>query len=436
MSTIVRPGLMPLRRTLSNGTVLVAKESHTTPAVAINLAVRAGSIHDPLDAAGLASFVGRTIDRGTERQSAEEIAEELDDRGIALSVTVTRHATALTCTCLAEDLLPVLALLGDIVRRPSFPAGEVERRRAELLTGLLQDEDNPAVRAVEALLTLLYGTSHPYGRPAKGTRETVERFEPALLTAFHRRHFVPSGVSLVVVGDIDPESVAGAAGAIFGDWRGERPPDAPLPAVPAAVARRHAVIPMMNKAQADIAYGFVGPSRLTPDYYAWWVMNNVFGQYGLGGRLGDSIRERQGMAYYVFSAMDASIGPGPLVIRAGVSGNNVDRTLASIDRETALIASEGITERELSDAKEYLIGSLPRLLETNAGIATFLQTSEHFGLGLDHDQRLPELLAAVTRADVHRAARRLSPDRAAYVVAGPYHDAVTEMARAQLETAS
>jgi zinc protease len=150
-------------------------------------------------------------------------------------------------------------------------------------------------------------------------------------------------------------------------------------------------------------------------------MNIALGQYALGGRLGDSIREKQGMAYYVFSALDANIIPGPLTIRAGVSPANVERAIASIDAELAQMAAEGPTDQEVIESKQYLIGSMPRTLETNLGIATFLQTVEFFELGLDYDLRMPGLLQAVTREDVHHMARRtLDPARATLVVAGPY----------------
>ena len=165
---------------------------------------------------------------------------------------------------------------------------------------------------------------------------------------------------------------------------------------------------MMNKAQADVAYGFTAVARRDPDYYALTLMNNVLGQYGLGGRLGDSIRERQGMAYYVFSSLDANLAAGPLVIRAGVAPGNVDRTIASIDEEVRAIVRDGVTPSELADAKRYLIGSMPRNLETNSGIASFLHTAEFFGLGLDYDRRVPASL----RGRHARAGARGHPARA------------------------
>jgi zinc protease len=180
-------------------------------------------------------------------------------------------------------------------------------------------------------------------------------------------------------------------------------------------------MPMMNKAQADVAYGFTTILRSDPRYYAYWLMNNILGQYSLGGRLGESIRERQGMAYYAFSSLDANVIPGPLIIRAGVNPANVERAVASIDRELATLAVEGPTDKELAESKQYLIGSMPRNLETNIGIASFLQTAEFFGLGLDYDQRLPSLVRSVTRDEVHAASRdTLDPSKASIAVAGPY----------------
>jgi zinc protease len=182
---------------------------------------------------------------------------------------------------------------------------------------------------------------------------------------------------------------------------------------------------MMNKSQTDIAYGFTSIARSDPAYYAYSLMNNILGQYSLGGRLGDSIRERQGMAYYVFSSFDANVIPGPLLIRAGVHPSNVERAVASIDEEVSRLAAEGPTDDEMAESKQYLIGSMPRHLETNSGIANYLQMTEFFGLGPDYDLRVPGLLQAVTREDVHAAARRaLDATKAAVVVAGPYGGAL------------
>ena len=421
MTSTMHRGLAPVRAVLGNGAVVIAKESPTTPAVTVHASFRAGTAFDPPNQSGLSHFVSRTIDRGTETRPADRIADELDGRGVSLSISVNRHALSLVCTCLVEDLSPILHLLADIVMHPTFPRNEVETKRGEIVTLIRQDEDSPAALATEGLLTDLYGAAHPYGRRPRGSVESVEGIDRPGLRGFHAGRFSPGSLSLALVGDVEPARAIDVAGSAFGGWATATLGALELPVAAPASHRRVRVIPMMNKAQTDIAYGFISVCRSDPDYDACWLLNNILGQYALGGRLGERIRERQGMAYYVFSSLDANIIPGPLTIRAGVSPANVDRAVASIDEELRKLAAEGPTESEMAESRQYLIGSMPRTLETNLGIATFLQTEEFFGLGLDYDLRVPDLLRAVTREEVAAAARRtLVPSQATVVIAGPY----------------
>jgi len=419
-------GLAPSRHVLSNGLRVLFKRTTTTPAVTLHLALDCGSIYDPGETPGLAHFVSRTIDRGTETRTTEQIAEDLDGWGVSLQTGVSRYTLLVGCTCLAEDFPRVLALVADAVRRPSFPEAEVETRRGEILTLIQQDEDSPASVATDVLMAMLYGEAHPYGLPLRGRTATVKAMDRTALRSFHRTRVTPAGTCVAVVGDVDAQKAMAALVEAFGDWLPATAPAVELPPPPTAGARRTRVVPMMNKSQADVAYGFTGITRADPDYYAWWLMNTVLGEYALGGRLGDNIRERQGMAYYVSSALGAGPIAGPLVVRAGVSAANVQRTIEAIDAELRHMAGDGPTEQEVNESRQYLIGSLPRHLETNAGIAEYLQSVEFFGLGLDHDVRLPDLLGRVTREDVHAAARRaLDPTRATVVVAGPFDGALS-----------
>lgn len=420
MSPVAARGLAPVREVFSNGVVLITQHTVTHPAVTVYATLEAGSGHDPDAKLGLANFVARVIDRGTVSRDPAVIAATLDDRGVSLSTGVTRHLLSLSCTCLAEDLDPIIELLADVIRQPAFPPDQVERRRGSIITGLRQDEDNPSVVATDELMAQLYGRRHPYGRPGRGTVASVEGVVRDDLVDCHRRHVGPAGLRLVVVGDVDPSRVSAVVARAFGDWTHEiAAPLAPSHVTMASARRAERKI-VPGKPQSDIAYGFTSIARHDPRYYALVIMNNVLGQYALGGRLGDNIRERQGMAYYVFSSFDANVVEGPLVVRAGVSPANVERTIAAIDEELSRMAHEGVTEQELADSRRYLVGSMPRVLETNMGIATFLHNAEFYGLGLDFDQRIPDLLAAVSRDDVNAAARTfLDPSRATIVVAGP-----------------
>jgi zinc protease len=418
--TTAASGLSPVRHVLPNGAVVIVQETAFTPAVTISLAFRAGSLNEPDDLTGLAWFLARVIDRGTTTRSADAIAEALDDRGVALKAQTNRHVITLSCTCLSEDFNDVLAVVADVARHPVFPPDEIEKRRAEMITTIRQDLDNPGIRASEALQALLYGASHPYGRPAKGTIESVERIRREDLAAYHAARFAPSALIVVIAGDVRSLDAVARVAAAFEDWTAVPAPERELPPVSRPPARQQVAIEMPDKPQSDIAYGFTSISRLDPAYCHHWVMNTILGQFGLGGRLAENIRERQGMAYYAFSSFDPSLGPGPLVIRAGVDPANVARAVAAIDTEVGALGRDGATERELLETRQFLIGSIPRMLETNQTIATFLQTAEFFGLGLDYDRRLPALLQAVTLADVNAAAASvLDPARASIATAGP-----------------
>jgi zinc protease len=420
MAVAVPRGLSPVRTVLDGGSVLIVQEASMTPAVTINATILAGGVYEPPALSGLAFLTGRVLDRGTARRPAERLAEELDDRGVALRIATARHTMAVTCTCLSEDFDDVLAIVLDTVRNPVFPEDELEKRRAETLNSLRQDEDNPAVRAVQALFELLYGTTHSYGRPAKGTIDSVERITRADVVGYHRARVQPPRLVLAIAGDVAPGRALDRAAAELDGWSASGEPDPPLPRVPSHTARSERTIAIPGKSQSDIAYGFVSIRRLDPRYYGYWLMNNILGQFGLGGRLADNIRERQGMAYYAYSSIDPSVGEGPLLIRAGVDPANVARAIEAIDLEVRTLGKEGPTPEELAQSQQYLIGSIPRMLETNAGIAAFLQTIEQFGLGLDYDRELPTHLRAVTLDDVRAAAAELlHPDRASLAVAGP-----------------
>ena len=420
MSLALTSGLAPVRLELENGAVVMAQETVMTPAVTISAVFRAGSVHDPADRAGLAYLTGRVIDRGTERRTAPVIAHELDERGVALKVSTNRHGLVITCTCLAEDFNDVLDVVLDVARFPVFPEPEIARRRAEAVTALRQDQDNPAARAVEGLLGLLYGGAHPYGRPLKGTVHSLEGMGRDEIVAFHRERVRPSTLSLAIVGDVPVERAIEQSRAALETWESPAAARAVLPVATPPEARRRRSIAMPGKVQSDIAYGFVTVGRPDPRYYAYWMMNNILGQFGLGGRLADNIRERQGMAYYAFSSFDPAPAQAPLIVRAGVDPRNVSRAIAAIDHEVAALGTDGPTEREMDETREFLVGSIPRLLETNGSIASFLQIVEEFDLGLDYDRRLPSLLRAVTREQVREAAREvLQPERACVAVAGP-----------------
>ena len=198
-----------------------------------------------------------------------------------------------------------------------------------------------------------------------------------------------------------------------------------VPVIEPMGERRQRVLTRNNKTQADIILGMLGPSRSAPDYYPAWVGNVILGQLGLMGRLGQNVRDRLGLAYYAFSRLDARLGPGPWNVHAGVSPDKVKLAVESILFEIQRLQEEFVTDEELSDSQNYLIGSLPLRLETNEGIAGNLSNMELYNLGDDYLLRYPKLIGSVTKEEIQAAARKyLDTDVYALAIAGPYEEAV------------
>ncbi len=203
MTTAVQKGLAASRHTVDNGVVVISKQAHTVPAVTIQVGLGAGSIYDPNALVGLSHLASRVLDRGTLTHTTDEIAEAFDERGVSLTVGANRHVLTVSCTCLSEDFEAMLELVGDIVMQPAFPSQEVDKRKGEVLNAIRQDADNPAAMAMQALFSILYPDQHPYGRPSKGTVETVNRIERHDLMAFHEARFAPAVTTVVIVGDVE-----------------------------------------------------------------------------------------------------------------------------------------------------------------------------------------------------------------------------------------
>jgi zinc protease len=175
-----------------------------------------------------------------------------------------------------------------------------------------------------------------------------------------------------------------------------------------------------GKIQADIVIGYPGIARNDPDFYALRTADLIFGQLGLYGRLGEVIRDRMGLAYYVYSGLDAGVGAGPWTVDAGVNPRNVDRAVEGILAEIERLRAEGVTQDELQHAQDFLTGSLALRLETNDGVGATLADIEFFGLGLDYIVRYPGLIRGLTMEQLRSAvAKHAHPSTAVTVTAGP-----------------
>ena len=408
------------RRELSNGLVVLVRENHTSPSVVIDGDVRAGALWEPKEKAGLADFATSALMRGTERRSFAEIYEQIESVGASLWFSGGTHTCGLSGKALAEDLPLLLDMAADALRRPVFPVDQVERLRGELLTHLAIRDDDTRARATQAFYELAY-PGHPYSIDSEGTPQTVRAITRDDLVDFYRRHFGPRGMILTIVGAVQAEEAVALVEKYFGDWSVPGQPAEPmLPPVakPGTVLTRRVTMP--GKIQSDLMLGAPGPARRHPQFMAARMANNILGAFGMGGRVGDSVREEGGMAYYAATALEGGLGPGPWYAYAGVNPINVDRAVELIVKEIRKFTTRKVTQQELDDNKTFFIGRLPLSLETNSGVAGSISMMEMHNLGLDYLQNYPALVEAVTREDVLEMAREfLSADHYALSIAGP-----------------
>jgi zinc protease len=408
------------RRVLANGLTILARENFSSPSVVLSGSLTAGALDESKEQGGLADLTASALMRGSASRTFEQIYETIESLGANLGFGAGTHSTSFRGKSLAEDLHVLLGLASDVLRAPAFPKTQVERLRAEKLTGLtIRDQDTGSVAQL-AFDRLLYG-DHPYSLPSDGYRETVSGLTEDTVRAFHRRTFGPRGMLLAVVGAVRARQALDAAEAAFGDWRNpdqQVPPEVPSVAGLAGIVRQDHVLP--GKSQSDVVIGGIGPSRYDPDYLVAALANSILGRFGLMGRLGDVVREGAGLAYSVASSLTGGPGPGPWQVMAGVAPANVDRALELIRQVVRRFVQRGVTPQELGDNQANFIGRLPLQMESNEGVAGALIHMERFDLGLDFYQRYPGLVASITRELVLATSRRfLEPDVMAIAVAGP-----------------
>jgi zinc protease len=408
------------RHVLPNGVVVLVQRNAAAPTVSVRGEVLAGAVHEPAEKNGLAVYTGAALIRGAGERSFQQIVAETEALGCSVNAGGGLHSSGFGGKALAEDLPLLIEILADMVIRPTFPAHEIERLRGQFLMGLKEDEQETGTQASRAARTMLYPLEHPYSRSSSGTIATVEGITRDDLALFHQ-HYHPASTHIAIVGDVDLDATVAEVERRFGLWQGNgSPPAIELPPVPALSGVQRRDIAMEGKIQSDLIYAVHGLRRTDPDYYPAMIANMILGRIGMGGRLGENVREEQGMAYYVYSGLEADLGAGSWAAVAGVNPDNVERAIEAILHEIEHFCAEGPTEQELSDARAYLTGSLVLGLETSDGIAGTLLAIERYGLGLDYIARYPSIINGVSSEEIVATARKyLSTERYVLATAGP-----------------
>lgn len=415
------PGADDITRVeLKNGIVVLARENPNSQAVTLRGYLPAGSLFDPDEKLGLADFVASALMRGTAKREFQAIYDSLESVGASFGFSGGTHTAGFGGRSLAEDLPLLLDLLNEGLRFPKFPKTQIEKLRAQLLTGLAMRAQDTRDMASLIFDELVY-RDHPYARAEEGHPQTVGAITADDLVNFHKKVYGPRGMVVAVVGGIEAEKAVAEVRVTLEDWQNpDQPAEVQLPEwkpLDARVTKRH---PIPGKSQSDLIIGTAGPARSEPDYMAANLGNNILGHFGLMGRVGDVVREQAGLAYYAYSSLGGGTGPGPWAVAAGVNPSNEEKAADLIFKELARFTDEMVTEEELSDSQSNFIGSMPLSLETNGGVAEALLNVERHKLGLDYYRHFPDEIKAITREQIRGvAARYLTNDKMAVSIAGP-----------------
>lgn len=404
------------RATLANGLDVVVAERHQRPLVAVRLAIPAGHLLDPPQLPGLAGFVADMLKQGTARRSAEEIARAIESAGGQLSVSAGVDATVVSGLWLSRDLERALDLVGDLVTSPTFPESELAILRPRWQASVRRQFDDPAELAALHANNLLYGSSHPLGYfPDENLARSVRRED---LVAFHQAHYTPHGAQLLVVGDVDPAQVLELARRYLGGWpsRGAARQE---PAPVRLEGSRVRFVEWPGQTQVRVELRQPGPAATADDWLAVRLYNYVLGGGAFASRLMEVVRARLGSTYDVYTYYEANRFPGHFVLSTYTRNDQLWATLEVLQAELARFYREGISPRELEDARSFYIFSYPQRLETAGGLASVLFDALWQGRGLDWVSRFPVYVSQLTLEQVNAAIRRhFDPDRFAVTLLG------------------
>lgn len=404
---------------LPNGIKIISRQNFSSPSVSIKGYLQTGSMDDPDNLLGLASFTSTALSAGTKYRDFTTLHNTIESLGANLSIGNGVVTTNFSIQCLAEDFSQMVGLLGEVLRFPAFPDKQFKRIKSQFLTMLAimaQDTSEMAALTFDKMIF----KDHPYGRPEDGTKKSIQAIQVENLQDFHQKYYGPQGVVIVVVGAVKTDVAIKVISQNLEDWINpyyQLPK--PIPQANPVIKnfRRHVTIP--DKSQSDIVMGTLGPTRKSEDFYPCALGNDILGVFGMMGRIGSKVREKSGLAYYAQSSLSASSGPGSWEFVAGVNPKNIEKVICIIQDEIKRYLNEKVSIDELEDTKSFLIGHLPITLESNSGVAMSLLNMERFDLGLDYLQKYPEIIMSITPEDIlERSQKYLSHDKMIIATAG------------------
>lgn len=403
---------------LPNGLTVITEGMPSVRSISVGLWLRTGSRHERAEENGISHFLEHMVFKGTTHRTAEEIARAADSIGGHLDAFTAKECTGFSIKVLDEHLARGFDILADLVKNPLLASDHITKERQVITEEIKMVEDTPD-DLVHEIFTASYWRGHALGRPILGTRRTVGAFARPQLVRYFRRRYTPGNMIVAAAGHVEHAQILELTRQEFG----EAPVSGPVPEGPAPVAHPH--IKHRHKKDLEQVHLCIG----TPSYsqtherrFAAYILNTVLGG-GMSSRLFQNIREKRGLAYAVFSNLNAFHDAGCLSVYAGTSTASLRTVLELIVEEFRRMKETPLGEEELQRAKDYLKGSLLLSLESTMSRMSNLARQEiYFGRYISLDE-IAAGVDAVTPDAVLAVARELfSTDRIAVTVLGPLNN--------------
>ncbi len=386
------------------------------PLLSVKFSFVGGASLDLPGRKGTANLVSGLLDEGAGPYNSLAFQTRLEDLAVRMSFSAGRDSFSGGLRTLSANRDAAFELLRLALNEPHFEAEAVERVRRQIITGLVEAQEDPGTIAAQLWFATAF-PDHPYGLPGNGTIESVKAITADDLRGFLSRALALDRLTIGVVGDIS----AAELGPLLDKTFGALPASVATEPVPEIMPMGAGVLKVVRKSnpQSRVLFGGPGLKRDDADWYAAYVLNYVLGGGGFSSRLYEEVREKRGLAYSVYSYLypldHAAIHMGGV----GTQNQRVGEALTVIKEQIALAGETGITEAELANAKTYLNGSFPLRLTSSGRIASLLLAIQRQKLGIDYMDRRASLINAVTMADIRRVAKRLlRPENLLTVVVG------------------
>jgi zinc protease len=407
------------RYTLPNGLVVYLMEDKKLPLVSGTAILRAGERWEPADKVGLADLTGITMRLGgTKQHPPGELNRLLEQRAAAIETSINLSSGSASFSSLSKDLATVFSLFAEVVQTPGFDPAQVELAKNQVRGAIARRNDDPGDIASREFNKLLYGAESPYARTVE--YQTLDAIQRQDLIDFHQRYLRPDQMILGIVGDFDKETIKPLIAEQFGQWQGiGKAPTLKPPGAQQVTKTGVFVADLAHLTQSNVLLGQLGGRIDDPDYPALSVMNGVLG--GLGGRLFNNIRSKQGLAYSVSGRWQAAYDyPGYFIAGGPTRTETTVPFIQSLFAEFERLRQEPITPAELAYAKDSILNSFVFNFEQPEQTLFRLMTYEYYGYPADFIFTYQRQVTATTIEDVQRAAQKyLHPDKMFMVVVGP-----------------